>query len=77
MFRWKRPARRARRFIDLATRTWSTLVRASRLAVGIPDYDVYLAHARVHHPEREPMSRDAFFRERMHARYGRGRGRCC
>lgn len=56
---------------------WDWLVRTARLAVGVPDYQAYLAHVHRHHPEREPMDRDAFFIERMNARYGKGRSRCC
>lgn len=56
---------------------WSNAVQAARLAVGIPDYEAYTAHMRSHHPLREPMDREAFFRERMAARYGKGRSRCC
>ncbi|WP_189454857.1 YbdD/YjiX family protein [Lysobacter bugurensis] len=58
-------------------RAWRVVVRSARLAVGVPDYDTYVCHCRRAHPDREPMSRDAFFRERMDARYGRGRSRCC
>lgn len=58
-------------------RAWRWLVRSARLAVGVPDYDAYVAHQRRAHPDREPMSREAFARERMDARYGRGRSRCC
>jgi uncharacterized short protein YbdD (DUF466 family) len=58
-------------------RCWQTSARTARLAIGIPDYDNYLTHVRRHHPEREAMSRDAFFIERMNARYGKGRSRCC
>jgi uncharacterized short protein YbdD (DUF466 family) len=29
------------------------------------------------HPEAAPMSYEAFFRERLEARYGGGKGRCC
>jgi uncharacterized short protein YbdD (DUF466 family) len=49
----------------------------ARLAVGVPDYEAYLAHLRQHHPDREPPSYAAFFRERQDARYGKGRVRCC
>ena len=62
---------------DSVRRLWCVLVRAARLAVGVPDYDTYLAHVRAHHPDRPPMDRAAFFAERMQARYGRGRSRCC
>lgn len=61
----------------LLVRGWRAATRTARLAIGIPDYDVYLAHLRMHHPEQAPMGRDAFFHERMQARYGKGRSRCC
>ena len=53
------------------------LAHAARLAVGIPDYAAYREHMARAHPDRMPMTRDAFFRDRMDARYGRGRSRCC
>lgn len=56
---------------------WHWLVRTARLAVGVPDYATYVSHMRRAHPDREPMSPEAFARERMEARYGRGRSRCC
>ena len=68
---WWRKARR------LSTRLWRTGSQTARLAIGIPDYDNYVDHIRRHHPGREPMDRDAFFHERMLARYGKGRSRCC
>ena len=56
---------------------WRWLERTARLAIGVPDYDAYVAHVRAHHPDHKPMSREAFFVERMQARYGKGRSRCC
>lgn len=56
---------------------WQAACHAARMAVGVPDYDAYVAHLRAAHPERTPMTREAFFRERLSARYGRGRSRCC
>lgn len=54
------------------------LREAALLMVGQPSYDAYLRHMAAHHPDREPMGRVAFFREREQARYGgRGGGRCC
>lgn len=54
------------------------LGRTLRLMVGVPDYDTYVAHMRRVHPDQEPMSYEAFFKERQEARYG-GKGRigCC
>ncbi|WP_407909819.1 YbdD/YjiX family protein [Lysobacter claricitrinus] len=59
------------------SRTWGRLVHAARLAVGIPDYGAYLEHMRRSHPATAPMDETAFFRDRLQARYGRGRSRCC
>lgn len=56
---------------------WRIAVRSARLAIGVPDYGTYIAHCRQHHPDRVPMTRKEFFRERMDARYARGRSRCC
>lgn len=56
---------------------WRLLAQTGRLIVGVPDYDLYVAHMRRSHPDTPPMSREAFFAERMQARYGRGASRCC
>ena len=52
--------------------------QTAQLMVGVPDYAGYVSHVAANHPEQEPMTRDAFFRERQAARYGAGGGmRCC
>ena len=51
--------------------------QAARLAVGVPDYERYLAHHGARHPDAPAMSREAFFRSRLDARYKRGSSRCC
>ncbi len=54
------------------------LGETARSMVGQPDYETYLAHMTAHHPERAPMTRIQFFRDREQARYGaKGGGRCC
>ncbi|MFI4979700.1 MAG: YbdD/YjiX family protein [Nevskiales bacterium] len=53
------------------------LAQTARLAVGIPDYEGYVAHRRMHHPQQPVMSYEEFFRERMDSRYRRGSSRCC
>lgn len=58
-------------------RAWSLAARTARLAVGQPDYPAYVAHLQRHHPDLVPLTREAFFRERLTARYGRGSSRCC
>jgi uncharacterized short protein YbdD (DUF466 family) len=51
--------------------------------VGIPDYDNYVSHVKVTHPDRAPMTHEQFLRDRVDARYGGGgkqgsRGfKCC
>lgn len=47
--------------------------------VGMPDYDTYVQHMRLTHPEQKPMSYEEFYRERVEARYGgkNGSSRCC
>jgi uncharacterized short protein YbdD (DUF466 family) len=55
------------------------LGQAARLMVGVPDYDTYVQHMRLTHPEQEPMSYEEFYKERVEARYGgkNGTARCC
>jgi len=62
---------------DALRRYWRGLTQAARLACGLPDYDAYVAHLRARHPERTPMDREQFFRDRQSARYRRGASRCC
>ena len=65
-------------FAEGVQRLWRGARQTARLMIGVPDYDTYVAHCRQHHPERPPMTREAFFRNRLEARYG-GNGRigCC
>jgi len=59
---------------------WGWAVRTSRLMVGVPDYDTYVAHRRAHHPGEPLMSYPEFFGERQQARYACEKGRlkgCC
>lgn len=66
-------------FSDLA-RVGKYLGQAARLMVGMPDYDTYVQHMRLTHPELPVMTYEEFFRERQEARYGGGDGRpgrCC
>ena len=56
---------------------WRKAVQTARLAIGVPDYDAYLAHMRSHHPQCRAMSYREFFDERQQKRYGNGRTGCC
>ena len=62
-------------FADLAR----CLCDGARLMVGVPNYETYVAHMAATHPDRPPMTRAEFFRDRQDARYGGGKGgfRCC
>jgi len=53
------------------------LAQTARLAVGVPDYEGYVAHRRAQHPGQPVMTYEEFFRERMASRYKRGSSRCC
>ncbi|CAM5192803.1 YbdD/YjiX family protein [Oligella ureolytica] len=54
------------------------LSQTARLMVGVPSYDMYLAHMAHKHPDKEPMSYKEFYRDRVNARYGGdGSIRCC
>lgn len=56
---------------------WRRLQEGGALMVGVPDYERYVAHMRAAHPELVPLSRAAFVRARMEARYGgKGGGKC-
>ena len=45
-------------------------------ASGLAAYEQYLGHLRANHPEVPPMSREAFFRDDLTARWD-GIRRCC
>ena len=63
-------------FKDLA-RMGEYLGQAARLMVGRPDYDTYVQHMRMKHPDQAPMTYEEFFRERQEARFGGASGKCC
>lgn len=55
-------------------------MQTARLMVGVPDYETYVAHRKMHHPSEPVMSYTEFFRERQTARYATEKGRlrgCC
>ncbi len=62
----------------LTLKEWT--VRTARLIFGIPDYQTYVEHRRIFHPDQAIMTYEEFFLERQHARYAVGNGRfggCC
>jgi uncharacterized short protein YbdD (DUF466 family) len=48
--------------------------------VGIPDYQTYVTHWQINHPDQPIMTYEEFFRERQAARYAVNKGTfrgCC
>jgi uncharacterized short protein YbdD (DUF466 family) len=54
----------------------SALGDVVRGATGAQAYAQYLAHLARHHPDRQPLSREAFFRSELSSRWD-GVRRCC
>ena len=48
-----------------------------RRVIGVPDYEIYVAHAQSHHPGAPLMTREEFTRQRLVDRYSRPGSRCC
>ena len=63
------------------SRPWRRTAQTARfIMAGVPDYRVYIAHRRAHHPVETIISYPEFFGERQQARYACERGYfggCC
>ncbi len=59
------------------TRFLARWVTGLRRVSGMPDYAVYVAHQRRHHPDQPVPSERDYFTAFVHARYGDGPTRCC
>lgn len=55
----------------------AAIARVIKQIIGVPDYERYVAHQCVAHPGCEPLTREAFMRERLEARYNRPGSKCC
>jgi len=62
-----------RRLADSLFRLGSVL----RRVIGAPEYERYVAHLHLAHPDITPLTHEQFVQEAMARRYGRGGGRCC
>ncbi|UXN04198.1 YbdD/YjiX family protein [Bartonella sp. HY406] len=52
--------------------------QAAKLMIGVPDYDNYVQHMRLTHPDQTPMTYPEFFKDRQDARFGGKNGfKCC
>lgn len=66
--------------LDIGRHLTPRLARAASVLhriIGAPDYDGYLRHLQACHPERTPLTRDEFVRQRLEDRYSRPGARCC
>jgi uncharacterized short protein YbdD (DUF466 family) len=70
------PAADTKQPAALATRVRRAL-RVLRTIIGAPDYERYVAHMSVHHPECDVASRDEFMKQRLESRYSKPGSRCC
>ncbi|RYZ96830.1 MAG: putative selenoprotein [Moraxellaceae bacterium] len=48
---------------------FSRLAQCFRLMVGVHDYQAYVQHVQLHHPEQIPMTEKQFHRHCLDARY--------
>lgn len=72
------PTRKDKDMFDTLAKAGKYLGQAAKMMVGVPDYDNYVEHMRVNHPDQTPMTYEEFFRERQDARYGaKGGAKCC
>jgi uncharacterized short protein YbdD (DUF466 family) len=62
--------------VEILQRCRSALAEILDGASGLHAYEQYAEHHRQHHPEREPLSREEFFRRELTARW-EGIRRCC
>jgi len=53
------------------------LCSACRQVLGIPDYERYLAHAALRHPDAPVLTRGDFCAQEIDRKYGGSRARCC
>ncbi|MDU3068659.1 MAG: YbdD/YjiX family protein [Escherichia coli] len=53
---------------DSLAKAGKYLGQAAKLMIGMPDYDNYVEHMRVNHPDQTPMTYEEFFREAKFAR---------
>ncbi len=63
--------------LETARRRLDRAADIIRRVIGVPDYERYVAHLRACHPDRTPLTRDEFVRERLADRYSRPGARCC
>ncbi|PEB56924.1 cytosolic protein [Bacillus pseudomycoides] len=61
-------------------KVWKTRKQFISLLVGVPSYETYVNHMKLHHPEEQVLCRKEFFAEAQEARFNAKGGkisRCC
>ncbi|MFJ8528863.1 YbdD/YjiX family protein [Bacillus sp. NPDC094106] len=61
-------------------KVWKTRKQFISLLVGVPSYETYVNHMKLHHPEEPVLCRKEFFAEAQEARFNAKGGkisRCC
>lgn len=46
---------------DTLSKAGKYLGQAAKMMIGVPDYDNYVEHMRINHPDQTPMTYEAFF----------------
>ena len=54
-----------------------SVARTLRAIIGVPDYERYVEHCRLKHPESRPMTHDQFAADLLERKYSRPGTRCC
>jgi uncharacterized short protein YbdD (DUF466 family) len=62
---------------DTPPSLWRRITRVAHAILGVPDYERYLAHCAIRHPDAPPMTQAEFIAARLNDRYNRPGNRCC
>jgi uncharacterized short protein YbdD (DUF466 family) len=76
--RLRGPSREA--LMDLsqeARQFWDKAAQFARAMAGIPNYQAYVEHMSVQHPDQAPLSEAEFFRWCQDTKYGPSGFKCC
>ena len=55
----------------------TSFVNLIKRITGMPDYDGYLVHQRVSHPDEKPLTEREFYDRYVESRYSGAGSRCC
>ena len=76
--RERRPPRPPKNWFVLGDEgLFARIANVLRAILGVPDYERYVEHCRMHHAGALPMTRDEFARDVMERKFSRPGTRCC